>query len=198
MFRKSYAQVFDGDVNWSGLEIPDGRSLRLGRAATYVRNPPYFEGMQLEPSPVEDILGARVLAKLGDSVTTDHISPAGALKKDSPAGHYLMNFGVGGGDADADALRHKAAATAGGRAGGRAGGPESMMRDVHGVDPKDFNSYGSRRGNHEVMVRGTFANIRLRNLLRPGPRARDAALPRGEEMSIYDAALCATRRRAPR
>ncbi len=181
MFRKSYAQVYDGDVNWSGLAVPDGDRYAWDDQSTYVRNPPYFEGMQLEPAPVQDILGARVLAKLGDSVTTDHISPAGAIKKDSPAGHYLMNFGVTGGGGG------EPAAAAPGTA---AGGPESMMRDVHGVDPKDFNSYGSRRGNHEVMVRGTFANIRLRNLLAPGTEGGVTRhLPRGEEMSIYDAAM---------
>ena len=137
--------------------MPDGDRYAWDADSTYVRNPPYFEGMPAEPSPVEDILGARVLAMLGDSVTTDHISPAGAIKKDSPAGHYLMNFGVSGGG-EAGARR---------RAGCRRA-EASMMRDVHGVEPKDFNSYGSRRGNHEVMVRGTFANIRLRNLLAPG------------------------------
>ncbi len=175
MFRKSYAQVYDGDVNWSGLDVPDGDRYAWSEDSTYVRNPPYFEGMQAEPSQVEDILGARVLAKLGDSVTTDHISPAGAIKRDSPAGHYLMNFGVTGGGEGDDAT---------------AGGPESMMRGPHGVDPKDFNSYGSRRGNHEVMVRGTFANIRLRNLLAPGTEGGVTRhLPRGEEMSIFDAAM---------
>jgi aconitate hydratase len=116
-----------------------------------VRNPPYFEGMAPAPSPVTDIAGARVLAKLGDSVTTDHISPAGAIKKDSPAGQYLIE---------------------------------------HGVEPREFNSYGSRRGNHEVMVRGTFANIRLRNQLAPGTEGGITRLmPGGEQMSIYDAAM---------
>ena len=116
-----------------------------------MRKPPYFDGMPREPEPVQDILGARVLAKLGDSVTTDHISPAGAIKKDSPAGSYLQE---------------------------------------HGVEPRDFNSYGSRRGNHEVMMRGTFANIRLRNLLAPGTEGGVTRhLPSGEQMSIYDAAM---------
>jgi aconitate hydratase len=116
-----------------------------------VRNPPYFEGMDAEPQPIGDIEGARVLAKLGDSVTTDHISPAGAIKKDSPAGRYLVE---------------------------------------HGVEPREFNSYGSRRGNHEVMMRGTFANIRLRNQLAPGTEGGVTRhLPEGEEMSIYDAAM---------
>ncbi|HVP01627.1 MAG TPA: aconitate hydratase [Solirubrobacteraceae bacterium] len=152
MFRKSYAQVFEGDVNWNGLEVPGGDRYAWSETSTYVRRPPYFDGMPVDPEPVRDILGARVLAKLGDSVTTDHISPAGAIKKDSPAGHYLM--------------------------------------DDHGVDPRDFNSYGSRRGNHEVMVRGTFANIRLRNLLAPGTEGGVTRhLPRGEELSIYDAAV---------
>ena len=178
MFRKSYAQVYDGDVNWSGLEVPEGDRYAWDAASTYVRNPPYFEGMPREPEPVRDILGARVLAKLGDSVTTDHISPAGAIKKDSPAGHYLMNFGVGNGD---DTV-HEAPVDD--------DAPASLMRDVHGVEPKDFNSYGSRRGNHEVMMRGTFANIRLRNLLAPGTEGGVTRhLPRGEEMSIFDAAM---------
>ena len=184
MFRKSYAQVYDGDVNWSGLEVPAGDRYAWDATSTYVRNPPYFEDMPREPEPVRDILGARVLAKLGDSVTTDHISPAGAIKKDSPAGHYLMNFGVG---ASGDAPAHEAD-VAGSDNG--VGGPESLMRDVHGVEPKDFNSYGSRRGNHEVMMRGTFANIRLRNLLAPGTEGGVTRhLPRGEEMSIFDAAM---------
>ncbi len=178
MFRKSYAQVYDGDVNWSSLEVPAGDRYAWDAASTYVRNPPYFEDMPREPEPVRDILGARVLAKLGDSVTTDHISPAGAIKKDSPAGHYLMNFGVGGGDGG----RHEAPVADDASA--------AQMRDVHGVEPKDFNSYGSRRGNHEVMMRGTFANIRLRNLLAPGTEGGVTRhLPRGEEMSIFDAAM---------
>ncbi|MCU0312515.1 MAG: aconitate hydratase [Solirubrobacteraceae bacterium] len=178
MFRKSYGQVFDGDVNWNGLEVPSGERYAWDPASTYVRKPPYFDDLPVEPVPVEDILGARVLAKLGDSVTTDHISPAGAIKKDSPAGHYLMNFGIGGaGDGPAAAPAE-------------AGGPASMMREAHGVDPKDFNSYGARRGNHEVMMRGTFANIRLRNLLAPGTEGGVTRhLPRGEEMSIFDAAM---------
>jgi aconitate hydratase len=178
MFRKSYAQVYDGDVNWSSLDVPDGDRYAWDESSTYVRNPPYFEDMPREPLPVRDILGARVLARLGDSVTTDHISPAGAIKKDSPAGHYLMNFGVGGGDG----ARHEAPVADDASA--------AQMRDVHGVEPKDFNSYGSRRGNHEVMMRGTFANIRLRNLLAPGTEGGVTRhLPRGEEMSIFDAAM---------
>ncbi|ARU52968.1 aconitate hydratase 1 [Cellulosimicrobium cellulans] len=126
MFTKDYADVFTGDDRWRALETPEGDTFAWDAESTYVRKPPYFEGMGMEPSPVADISGARVLAKLGDSVTTDHISPAGAIKVDSPAGKYLAE---------------------------------------HGVARRDFNSYGSRRGNHEVMIRGTFANIRLRNQL---------------------------------
>ncbi|MCW3013468.1 MAG: aconitase, partial [Solirubrobacterales bacterium] len=129
MFRKSYAQVYDGSTDWQQLDVPAGDRFAWDTESTYVRKAPYFEGMQPEPAAITDIQGARVLAKLGDSVTTDHISPAGAIKKDSPAGKYLIE---------------------------------------HGVQPKDFNSYGSRRGNHEVMIRGTFANIRLRNQLGVG------------------------------
>jgi aconitate hydratase A / 2-methylisocitrate dehydratase len=129
MFTDDYADVFAGDERWQNLETPSGDTFAWDADSTYVRKPPYFEGMPEEPTPVEDIAGARVLAKLGDSVTTDHISPAGAIKKDSPAGKYLSE---------------------------------------HGVENRDFNSYGSRRGNHEVMIRGTFANIRLRNQLAPG------------------------------
>jgi aconitate hydratase len=129
MFSDDYADVFAGDERWQNLETPSGDTFAWDEESTYVRKPPYFDGMPEEPAPVEDIEGARVLAKLGDSVTTDHISPAGAIKKDSPAGAYLAE---------------------------------------HGVEQRDFNSYGSRRGNHEVMIRGTFANIRLRNQLAPG------------------------------
>jgi len=129
MFTDDYADVFAGDERWQNLETPSGDTFEWDADSTYVRKPPYFDGMPEQPAPVEDIEGARVLAKLGDSVTTDHISPAGAIKKDSPAGKYLAE---------------------------------------HGVASRDFNSYGSRRGNHEVMIRGTFANIRLRNQLAPG------------------------------
>ncbi|WP_269441142.1 aconitate hydratase AcnA [Streptomyces sp. KMM 9044] len=129
MFSKSYADVFAGDAQWQALPIPTGDTFEWDTESTYVRKPPYFEGMGMDPAPVEDIAGARVLAKLGDSVTTDHISPAGAIKADTPAGKYLTE---------------------------------------HGVERRDFNSYGSRRGNHEVMIRGTFANIRLRNQIAPG------------------------------
>ena len=151
MFSDVYRQVFDGDGNWNGLRVPEGELYQWDQESTYVRNPPYFEGMRMQPSAVGDIQGARVLALLGDSVTTDHISPAGNIKKDSPAGRYLVE---------------------------------------HGVQPKDFNSYGSRRGNHEVMVRGTFANIRLRNLLAPGTEGGVTTyIPSSETMSIYDAAM---------
>ncbi len=150
MFRKSYAQVFDGDVNWNALEVPTGDRYAWSDDSTYVQRPPYFDGMPAEPAPVRDILGARVLARLGDSVTTDHISPAGAIKRDGPAGDYLQQ---------------------------------------HGVAPSDFNSYGARRGNHQVMVRGTFANIRLRNLLAPGTEGGVTRhLPSGDELSIFEAA----------
>ena len=129
MFGSSYADVFEGDERWQSLPTPEGNTFEWDAESTYVRRPPYFDGMPQEPEPVSDIVGARVLLKLGDSVTTDHISPAGAIKKDSPAGTYLAE---------------------------------------HGVEQRDFNSYGSRRGNHEVMIRGTFANIRLRNQIAPG------------------------------
>jgi len=157
MFRKSYAEVFDGDERWTSLEVPTGDSFAWDEDSTYVRRPPFFDDLPTEPEPLTDIENARVLAVLGDSVTTDHISPAGAIKKDGPAGQYLIE---------------------------------------HGVEPRDFNSYGSRRGNHEVMVRGTFANIRLRNQLQGGR----GPLPEGgvtiylgddgeEELSIYEAAM---------
>jgi aconitate hydratase len=151
MFRKSYGEVFDGDERWNSLEVPEGDRFAWSEDSTYVRHPPYFEGMDREPAEVQDISGARVLAILGDSVTTDHISPAGSIKKDSPAGRYLVE---------------------------------------HGVEARDFNSYGSRRGNHEVMMRGTFANIRLRNQLAPGTEGGVTIyLPSDEEMAIYDAAM---------
>jgi aconitate hydratase len=149
MFTRDYADVFSGDERWQDLDVPPGETFSWDPDSTYVRHPPYFEGMQTTPSPVTDIHGARVLAVLGDSVTTDHISPAGAIKTDSPAGRYLTE---------------------------------------HGVQRADFNSYGSRRGNHEVMIRGTFANIRLRNQLAPGTEGGvTLKLPEGEEMWIYDA-----------
>jgi aconitate hydratase len=151
MFRKSYAQVFEGDERWNNLEVPSGESFAWDDASTYVRRPPYFDGMPATPEPVQDIHGARVLAVLGDSVTTDHISPAGVIKRDSPAGRYLQE---------------------------------------QGVEIRDFNSYGSRRGNHEVMIRGTFANIRLRNRLAPGTEGGVTLhLPDEEQMTIFDAAM---------
>ncbi|TWH19200.1 aconitate hydratase [Prauserella rugosa] len=157
MFTKDYSDVFDGGERWKSLPTPEGKTFEWDPESTYVRKPPYFDGMQAEPAPVEDISGARVLALLGDSVTTDHISPAGAIKEDSPAGRYLKE---------------------------------------HGLDRKDFNSYGSRRGNHEVMIRGTFANIRLRNLLLDavveggvqGGYTRDFTQEGGPQAFIYDAA----------
>jgi aconitate hydratase len=160
MFRKSYGQVFDGDERWNSLRVPGTDAEGVGResfawddGSTYVRKPPFFDDLPTEPEPLRDIEGARVLAVLGDSVTTDHISPAGSIKRDGPAGQYLQE---------------------------------------HGVAPKDFNSYGSRRGNHEVMMRGTFANIRLRNKLAPGTEGGVTlylADGSDEQMSIYDAAM---------
>jgi aconitate hydratase len=147
MFTRDYADVFKGDDNWRGLDVPAGNTYAWDEDSTYVRRPPYFDGMPAEPEPVTDIIGARALAKLGDSVTTDHISPAGAIKTDSPAGKYLTE---------------------------------------HGVERRDFNSYGSRRGNHEVMIRGTFANIRLRNQLAPGTEG-GITTKDGEQLPIYDA-----------
>ncbi|WP_308288899.1 aconitate hydratase AcnA [Streptomyces humicola] len=151
MFTKDYADVFAGDAQWQALPVPTGNTFEWDPQSTYVRKPPYFEGMTMDPAPVEDIAGARVLAKLGDSVTTDHISPAGAIKADTPAGQYLLE---------------------------------------HGVERRDFNSYGSRRGNHEVMIRGTFANIRLRNQIAPGTEGgytRDFTQAGGPVSFIYDA-----------
>jgi aconitate hydratase len=149
MFSRDYADVFAGDERWQELDVPPGEVFAWDDASTYVRRPPYFDGMPAEPAPVTDVHGARVLAMLGDSVTTDHISPAGAIKADSPAGQYLTG---------------------------------------HGIERRDFNSYGSRRGNHEVMIRGTFANIRLRNQLAPGTEGGvTIKLPEGEQTSIYQA-----------
>ncbi|MGD8380272.1 MAG: aconitate hydratase AcnA, partial [Gammaproteobacteria bacterium] len=151
MFQSSYSGVFGGDDNWNSLQVPEGDIYAWDDKSTYVKNPPYFEGMGMEVDEAGDLAGARVLALLGDSVTTDHISPAGSIKPDSPAGRYLVE---------------------------------------HGVEPKDFNSYGARRGNHEVMMRGTFANIRLRNKLVPGVEGGFTRyLPDNEQMSIYDAAM---------
>jgi aconitate hydratase A / 2-methylisocitrate dehydratase len=151
MFRKSYGQVFEGDDRWRGLPVPEGDRFTWEPTSTYIRRAPYFDGMPKEPAPVRDIRAARVLCLLGDSITTDHISPAGSIRKTSPAGQYLVS---------------------------------------HGVPPIDFNSYGSRRGNHEVMARGTFANVRLKNLLAPGTEGPFTVhLPDGEQMTIYDASL---------
>ncbi len=152
MFRRSYDAVFDGDESWKSLPVPQGDRFAWDENSTYVRLPPYFDGMSRDPVALTDIAGARVLAILGDSVTTDHISPAGNIRRDGPAGEYLQ---------------------------------------AHGVDVKDFNSYGSRRGNHEVMMRGTFANIRLRNLLKSDPALPEGGVTvkDGEQMSIYDAAM---------
>jgi aconitate hydratase len=153
MFTESYADVFTGDEHWRSLPVPDSDTFQWVSDSTYVRKPPYFDGMTREVQPITDITGARVLAKLGDSVTTDHISPAGSIKADSPAGKYLSE---------------------------------------HGIERKDFNSYGSRRGNHEVMIRGTFANIRLRNQLAPGTEGgwtRDFTRSDGPVATIYDASV---------
>jgi aconitate hydratase len=149
MFRKTYGEVYEGDERWRGLAVPKGGTYVWENDSTYIRQAPYFDDMKVKPDAVEDIKGARVLAVLGDSVTTDHISPAGSIKKDSPAGKYLIE---------------------------------------HGVKPADFNSYGSRRGNHEVMVRGTFANVRLRNKMVPNLEGGFTRhLPDSAEMTIFEA-----------
>ena len=158
-FRREYANVSDGDASWQGLSFPTGDVYKWESDSTYIRRAPYFDGMKHKPDPVTDIPGARVLAVLGDSVTTDHISPAGNIKANGPAGKYLA---------------------------------------AHGVKPADFNSYGSRRGNHEVMVRGTFANVRLRNKLAPGTEGGvTRLLPEGEQMSIFDASVKYAERKTP-
>jgi aconitate hydratase len=150
MFRKTYSEVFQGDERWRSLDVPSGETFAWDPNSTYVKHPPYFVDMPVKPPEMKDIKHARVLLKLGHSITTDHISPAGSIKPDSPAGQYLI---------------------------------------AHGVDVKDFNSYGSRRGNHEVMVRGTFANVRLRNQLAPGTEGGwTRHLPDGEGMTVFDAA----------
>ena len=150
MFGRSYADVFTGDETWRALPVPEGELYSWDEGSTYVRRPTYLHGMQRGREAVSDVEGARCLAVLGDSVTTDHISPAGSIRPGSPAGNYL---------------------------------------EAHGVARPDFNSYGARRGNHEVMIRGTFANVRLRNLLVPGSEGTwTAHLPSGEEMTIFDAA----------
>jgi aconitate hydratase A / 2-methylisocitrate dehydratase len=159
MFQEEYATVFDGDDRWKTLPVPTGELYHWDSESTYVQEPPYFINMSPQPQPVRDITGARVLVLVGDSVTTDHISPAGAIARTSPAAQYLVN---------------------------------------NDVEPRDFNSYGSRRGNHEVMVRGTFANIRLRNLLVPGKEGNlTLYLQTGEEMSIYDASYLYQRDEIP-
>jgi aconitate hydratase len=159
MFRTQYATVSDGDANWQNLQFPSGEVYGWEGDSTYIRKAPYFDGMPATPADVQDITDARVLAVLGDSVTTDHISPAGSIKANGPAGKYLTE---------------------------------------HGVAPADFNSYGSRRGNHEVMVRGTFANVRLRNKLAPGTEGGvTRLLPEGEGMSIYDASVKYAERGVP-
>jgi len=151
MFHKEYGEVFQGDERWAALAVPEGDLFNWDPRSTYVKHPPYFVDMGARPAAVTDVRGARVLALLGDSITTDHISPAGSIKPQSPAGRYLIE---------------------------------------HGVQPRDFNSYGSRRGNHEVMMRGTFANVRLRNQLAPGTEGGlTRHLPDGEQMSIFDAAM---------
>jgi aconitate hydratase A / 2-methylisocitrate dehydratase len=151
MFVSKYSHVFEGDERWRNLPVPFGERFVWDESSTYIRNPPFFENLTAEPPPLTAIRGARVLAVLGDSVTTDHISPAGSIPADSPAGKYLI---------------------------------------AHGVLPKDFNSYGARRGNHEVMMRGTFANIRLRNQLVPGTEGGWTMLmPQNEILTIYDAAM---------
>lgn len=153
MFTREYGTIFDGDERWQNLDTPTGKTFEWNPESTYVRKPPYFEGMTMETTPVEDITGARVLLKLGDSVTTDHISPAGSFKSDTPAGKYLIE---------------------------------------NGVQRKDFNSYGSRRGNHEVMIRGTFANIRIKNQLLDGVEGgftRDFTQEGGPQAAVYDASI---------
>jgi len=150
-YRKQYSEVFEGDAHWKSMPVPEGDLYKWEANSTYIKLAPYFENMPKKPAPLTDIRGARVLAVLGDSVTTDHISPAGSIAVDSPAGKYLI---------------------------------------AHGVKPHEFNSYGARRGNHEVMMRGTFANIRLRNQLAPGTEGSwTLHLPDGEQMYIYDAAV---------
>src|ERR1035437_64147 len=159
MFRKEYSAVSEGDTNWENLWFPTGRTYDWEASSTYIRQAPYFNGMQASPAAVEDIQDARVLAVLGDSVTTDHISPAGSIKINNPAGRYLTE---------------------------------------HGVKQAEFNSYGSRRGNHEVMVRGTFANVRLRNKLAPGTEGGvTRLLQEGEVMSIFDASQKYADRKVP-
>ena len=151
VFRQQYASVFEGNERWRALPVPTGARFEWDEQSTYIRRPTFLEGLSMEPAPPREIVGARVLALLGDSITTDHISPAGSIRADSPAGKYLI---------------------------------------AHGVEPKEFNSYGARRGNHEVMVRGTFANVRLRNQIAPGTEGGWTTYqPAGELMTIYDASM---------
>jgi aconitate hydratase len=151
MFRKQYAEVFEGDENWRSLPVPQGEIFQWDETSTYIKKPPYFEKMADPSAPISDLTSMRVLAMLGDSVTTDHISPAGSIPVDSPAGKWLIE---------------------------------------HDVKPSDFNSYGARRGNHEVMVRGTLANIRLRNQLAPGTEGGwTVHIPSGDQLFIYDASV---------
>lgn len=159
MFKEQYAHVFEGDENWRSVKVPSGDTFAWDSKSTYVKNPPYFENLSLKPLPLTDIKDARVLVRVDDSVTTDHISPAGSIAKESPAGKYLIE---------------------------------------QGIDPKDFNSYGARRGNHEVMMRGTFANVRLKNMLAPGTEGGwTRHLPDGEKVSIFEAAMKYQRERVP-
>jgi aconitate hydratase len=159
MFRKEYADVYTGDEHWKALPIPEGDLYAWDTKSTYINHPPFFHDMPRNPGTLKDLTGLRALAVLGDSVTTDHISPAGSIPADTPAGKYLIS---------------------------------------RGVQPKDFNSYGARRGNHEVMMRGTFANIRLRNALAPGTEGGwTIHQPSGEKMSIYDAAMKYREERVP-
>ena len=151
MFRSSYDNVFKGDERWRSIKVPEGNSYAWNMSSTYIQNPPYFEDMTMEPRGIPEIRGARVLALLGDNITTDHISPAGSIQEDSPAGSYL---------------------------------------NEHQIPKAQFNSYGARRGNHEVMMRGTFANVRLRNQLAPGSEGCwTLHKPSGDKMTIYDAAM---------
>ena len=151
VFRQQYSSVFEGNERWRALPVPTGARFEWDEHSTYIRRPTFLEGLSMEPAPPREIVDARVLALLGDSITTDHISPAGSIRADSPAGKYLI---------------------------------------AHGVEPKEFNSYGARRGNHEVMVRGTFANVRLRNQIAPGTEGGWTTYqPGGELMTIYDASM---------
>src|SRR3979411_1013930 len=151
MYHKEYGEVFQGDAHWKSLKVPEGDIYAWDAKSTYIKSPPFFDGITKTPAPLTDIRGARVLAMLGHSITTDHISPAGSIAVDSPAGKWLI---------------------------------------AQGVKPSDFNSYGARRGNHEGMSRGTFANIRLRNQLAPGTEGGVTVhLDSGEQMPIYDAAM---------